>query len=124
MAAWLIVALLLALIMGLPYSLYLDSLKLEQPVVTFTARIWREATTLVPLLVFPGMLLGPAGVIVTRPAISLLAGLSAFALTFVSLGLGFVFLRLQLTYWRHDRFATPTVYPRSSGPTTRIRTYW
>jgi hypothetical protein len=112
MAVWLMVAVLLALIMGLPYSLYLDSQKLEQPVVVFTARIWREATMLVPLLVFLGIVLGLAGVIVTRPAISLLAGLSAFALTFVSLGLSFIFLRLQLTYWRHDRYARLTVYPQ------------
>lgn len=112
MAVWLIVAVLLALIMGLPYSLYLDSQKLEQPVVVFTARMWREATMLVPLLVFLGMLLGLAGVIVTRPTISLLAGLSAFALTFISLGLSFVFLRLHLTYWRHDRYARLTIYPQ------------
>ncbi|TDN40055.1 hypothetical protein E4631_20610 [Hymenobacter sp. UV11] len=96
--------------MGLPYALYRDSQQLGQLVVRFEARAWRTAPLLVPLLVFLGMLLVLAGVIVTRPAISLLAGLSAFALTLVSLGLCFVFLRLQLTYWRHDRHATLTVY--------------
>jgi len=98
------------LIMGLPYALYRDSEQLGQPVVRFVARPWRTMPLLVPLLVFLGGMLGLAGVIVTRPASSLLAGLSACALTLISLGLSFVFLRLQSTYWRHDRHATLTIY--------------
>ena len=112
------VALLLALLfcslsLGLPYALYRDSQQLNQPVVRFEARAWRTLPVLVPLLVFLGGILVLAGVIVTRPAISLLAGLSALALTLISLGLSFVFLRLQLTYWRHDRHATLTIYTQA-----------
>jgi len=112
------VALLLALLfcslsLGLPYALYRDSQQLNQPVVRFEARAWRTLSMLVPLLVFLGGMLVLAGVIVTRPTISLVAGLSAGALTLVSLGLGFVFLRLQLTYWRHDRHATLTIYTQA-----------
>lgn len=110
MAVWLIFAALLALIMGLPYALYRDSQKLGQPVVVFEARAWRTMPTLVPLLGFLGMLLVLAGVLVTRPTIGLLAGLSAFGLTVIGLGLGFGFLRQYSTYWRHDRHATLTVY--------------
>lgn len=110
------VALLLALLfcslsLGVPYALYRDSQQLDQPVVRFEARAWRTLPVLVPLLVFLGGLLVLAAVIITRPAISFLAGLSAGALTLVSLGLSFVFLRLQLTYWRHDRHAVLTIYP-------------
>jgi len=111
MAVPLLLALVICLlIMGLPYALYRDSQQLGQPVVQFAARAWRTLPVLVPLLVFLGGILVLAAVIVTRPAISWLAGLSAFALTLISLGLGFVFLRLQLTYWRHDRHAVLTVY--------------
>lgn len=107
----LLLALVLCLlIIGLPYALYRDSQKLDKPVVVFKANFWREAPYLISILVFLGGLLVLVGVIVTRPTISLLAGLSAFALTFISLGLGFVFLRLQLTYWRHDQHATLTIY--------------
>lgn len=98
------------LIMGMPYGLYRDSQKLAQPVVVFEARAWRTLPLLVPLLAFLGMMLVLAGVIVTRPTISWLAGLSALALTLISLGLGFGFLRQYSTYWRHDRHATLTVY--------------
>jgi hypothetical protein len=112
------VALLLALLfcslsLGLPYALYRDSQQLGQPVVRFEARAWRTLPMLVPLLVFLGMMLALAGVIVTRPTISLLAGLSAGGLTLISLGLSFGFLRQYSTYWRHDRHATLTVYPQA-----------
>ena len=109
----LLLALVLCLlIMGLPYALYRDSQKLDKPLVVFTANFCREAPYLIGILVFLGGLLVLVGVIVTRPTISLLSGLSAFALTLVSLGLGFVFIRLQLTYWRHDQHATLTIYTR------------
>jgi hypothetical protein len=111
MAMALLLALVICLlIMGLPYALYRDSQQLAQPVVRFAARAWRTLPLLVPLLVFLGGMLVLAGVIVTRPAISLLAGLSAGALTLISLGLSYVFIRLQLTYWRHDQHATLTIY--------------
>jgi hypothetical protein len=110
MAALLLALPCCLLIMGLPYALYRDSQQLGQPVVRFTARAWRTMPLLVPLLVFLGMILVLAGVIVTRPTISLLAGLMAGALTLISLGLGFVMLRLYSSYWRHDRHATLTVY--------------
>ncbi|RZK44418.1 MAG: hypothetical protein EOO61_03825 [Hymenobacter sp.] len=108
--ALLLTLVLCLLIMGLPYALYRDSQKLGQPVVRFEARPWRTMPMLVPLLIFMGGLLVLVGVIVTRPTISLLAGLSALALTLISLGLSFGFLRLQFTYWRHDRHATLTIY--------------
>ena len=109
----LLLALVLCLlIMGLPYALYRDSQKLDKPVVVFKANFWREAPYLISILAFLGGILVLVGVIVTRPTISLLAGLSAFALTLVSLGLGFVFLRLQLTYWRHDQHAMLTIYTK------------
>lgn len=114
MALPLLVALVVCLlIMGLPYVLYRDSQQLDQPVVVFAARAWRTAPQLLPVLIFLAMTLGLAGVIVTRPTISLLAGLSAGALTLISLGLGFVMLRLYSTYWRHDRHATLTVYTQA-----------
>jgi len=94
----------------MPYALYRDSQQLGQPVVRFEARAWRTLPMLVPLLVFLGGMLVLAGVIVTRPTISLLAGLSAGGLTLISLGLSFGFLRQYSTYWRHDRHATLTVY--------------
>ncbi len=107
----LLLALVLCLlIMGLPYALYRDSQKLDKPVVVFTVHFWKEAPFLLGIFAFLGGLLVLAGVIVTRQTISLLAGLSAFALTLVGLGLGFVFLRLQLTYWRHDQHAMLTIY--------------
>ena len=102
-----------SLSLGLPYALYRDSQQLGQPVVRFEARAWRTLPLLVPLLVFLGGTLVLAGVIITRPTISLLAGLSAGGLTLISLGLGFVFLRLYSSYWRHDRHATLTVYTQA-----------
>lgn len=98
------------LIMGLPYALYRDSQQLGQPVVQFAARAWRTAPLLVPLLTFLSTLLVLAGVLAIRSAGNWLAWLSAFALVLISLGLSFMLLRLQLTYWRHDRHATLTVY--------------
>jgi hypothetical protein len=106
----LLVVLFCLLSLGVPYALYRDSQQLGQPVVRFEARAWRTLPLLVPLLVFMGGLLVLAGVIVTRPTISLLAGLSAFALTLISLGLSFLLLRQYRTYWRHDRHATLTIY--------------
>lgn len=110
MAVLALVLLFCLFILGLPYALYRASQQLDKPVVVFTANFWREAPFLLGIFAFLGGVLVLAGVIVTRPTISLLAGLSAFALTLVSLGLGFVFLRLQLTYWRHDQHATLTIY--------------
>lgn len=110
MGIWLIVAVLLALIMGLPYLLYLDGQKMEQPVVQFEARAWRTVPFLIPLLGFLGLLLMLAGVWATRPASGPAAWLGAFALALVSLSLSFVFLRLYSTYWRHDQYATLTIY--------------
>ena len=110
MAVLAFVLLFCLFILGLPYALYRDSQQLDKPVVVFTAHFWREAPFLLGIFAFLGGVLVLAGVIVTRPTISLLAGLSAFALTLVSLGLGFVFLRLQRTYWRHDQHATLTIY--------------
>lgn len=101
---------MLGLITGLPYALYRDSQQLAQPVVRFEARAWRTMPMLAPVLVFMGMLLGLVGVIITRPVISSLAGLSASALTVISLGLSFLLLRQYSTYWHHDRHATLTVY--------------
>ncbi|RZK88749.1 MAG: hypothetical protein EOO62_37195, partial [Hymenobacter sp.] len=104
MAVTLLFVLLFCLfILGVPYALYRDSQQLDKPVVVFKAHFWRETPFLLGIFAFLGGMLVLAGVIVTRPTISLLAGLSAFALTLISLGLGFVFLRLQLTYWRHDQ---------------------
>jgi hypothetical protein len=96
--------------MGVPYALYRDSQQLGQPVVVFAARAWRTLPTLMPLLAFLGTMLVLAGVIVTRPTISWLAGLSAVALTLISLSLSVGFLRQYSTYWRHDRHAMLTVY--------------
>jgi len=110
MGVWLIVAVLLALIMGFPYLLYLDGQKLEQPVVQFEARAWRTVPFLISLLGFMGLLLVLAGVWATRPASGPLAWLGAFALTLISLSLSFVMLRLYSTYWRHDRHATLIIY--------------
>jgi hypothetical protein len=96
--------------MGLPYALYRDSQQIGQPVVQFEARAWRTASLLGPLLVFLVMILVLAGVLVASSTSGLLAWLSACALTLISLGLGFVMLRLHSTYWRHDRQASLTVY--------------
>ena len=108
--ALLLTLVLCLLIMGLPYALYRDSQQLAQPVVQFDARAWRTAPLLVPLLIFLGGLLVLAGVLIVRSTNTLLTWLCAFALTFISLGLSFVLLRLQITYWHHDRHATLTVY--------------
>jgi hypothetical protein len=111
MAIALLLALVICLlIMGLPYALYRDSQQLAQPMVRFEARAWRTLPLLVPLFVFLCMLLVLAGLLVTHLAGSWLTWLSAFALTLVSLGLGFVMIRLQISYWQHDRHATLTVY--------------
>jgi hypothetical protein len=124
MAALLLALPCCLLIMGLPYALYRDSQQLGQPVVRFEARAWRTAPLLVPLLVFLGMLLVLAGVLVTSPASGLLARLSACALTLISLGLGFVMLRLHSTYWQHDRHATLTVYTQEQRAEYRNDGVW
>lgn len=110
MAVWLIIAVLVALIMGLPYSLYLDSQQLEQPVVVFRARIWRVLPFVLPALVFNGLVLALGGLLMARPAYSPAALPSGLALALVSLGLFYVAIRLHSSYWRHDRHATLTIY--------------
>ena len=99
-----------SLILGWPYALYYDSQKLEQPVVVFEAHIWREASSVIPLLVFNGMMLVLAGVMVTRPTSGLAAWLGALALAFISLGLSYGMLRQHISYWQHDRYTTLTIY--------------
>lgn len=106
----LLVVLCCLLALGVPYALYRDSQQLGQPVVRFEVRAWRTLPLLVPVLIFLGGMLVLGGVVVTRPIISLLAGLSAFALALISLGLSLLLLRQYRTYWRHDRHATLTVY--------------
>jgi hypothetical protein len=108
--ALLLALVLCLLIMGLPYALYRDSQQLAQLVVRFEARAWRTAPLLVPVLIFLGMLLMLAGVLVVWSTSSLAAWLCAFALTVISLSLGFVMLRLHSSYWQHDRHATLTIY--------------
>ena len=111
MAVLLALVLLFCLfIWGVPYTLYHDSQQLEQPVVVFKAHIWRETPFIIPLLVFNGMLLVLAGVLVTYSTSGLVAWLSALALAFVGLGLSFVLLRRHISYWQHDRHATLTIY--------------
>jgi uncharacterized protein with PQ loop repeat len=83
-------------ILGMSYALYYDSHQQEQPVVVFKAHIWREAYSLIPLLVFNGMMLVLAGVLVIY-AIS-------------SIGLSFMMLRQHISYWQHDRYTTLTIY--------------
>ena len=106
----LVAIVLCLLIMGLPYSLYLDSQQLAQPVVLFQARIWQVLPLLLPILVFNGMVLVLACLLVARPAYSPAALPSGIALALVSLSLSYIFLRLHGSYWRHDRHATLTIY--------------
>ena len=97
-------------ILGMPYALYYDSQQLEQPVVVFKAHIWREASSVIPLLVFDGMMLVLAGVLATHPTSVRAAWLLALALAFISLWLSFFMLRQHISYWQHDRYTTLTVY--------------
>lgn len=106
----LVAVVLCLLIMGLPYSLYLDSQQLAQPVVVFRARIWRVLPSVLPVLVFNGMILVLACLLVARPAYSPAALPGGLALALVSLGLFYVALRLHISYWLHDRHAMLAIY--------------
>jgi hypothetical protein len=97
-------------ILGMPYALYYDSQQLEQPVVVFKAHIWREASSLIPLLIFNGMLLVLAGVLAIYTISSIGTWLVGLTLTFISLGLSFMMLRQHISYWQHDRYTTLTIY--------------
>ena len=99
-------------LLAAPYAFYFDSQQLDKPVVVFTARIWRNAIWALPLLIFLGLALGLAGLLVIWPTSGFVALGSAVALALVSLGLGlcFIILRLHVSYWRHDRDATLTVH--------------
>lgn len=107
--ALLLVLVFSSFILGVPYALYRDSQKLEQLVVVFEASIWRETPFIIPLLIFNGMLLVLAGVLVTYSTSSLVAWLSALGLAVVGLGLSFIMLRRHISYWQHDRHATLTI---------------
>ena len=51
-----------------------------------------------------------AGLLATRPSSGLAALMGALVLALPGLGLGFVVLRLHLSYWQHDQHATLTIY--------------
>jgi hypothetical protein len=110
MAVLAFVLLFCLFILGVPYALYSDSQKLEQPVVVFKAPIWREAPAVLSLLVFLGAVLVLACVLATLPTGGWVARLGALTLALVGLGLGFVLIWRHISYWQHDRHATLTVY--------------
>lgn len=97
-------------ILGYPYALHLDSQKLDEPVVVFTARSWRAGPWSLLMLGFAGFLLATAGWLATATATATGGGagtaLGALPLALLGLALGFIIFRLHFSYWRHDRYAT------------------
>ncbi|MDB5233329.1 MAG: hypothetical protein JWR44_322 [Hymenobacter sp.] len=96
----------IVLVLGFPYRLHLESLRLEKPVVVFSARIWRA----LPLtLLFSGLALLLIGVALSISFRNHTNSLDPLILlvptTLVCWGV-VISIRLHHSYWKHDREAT------------------
>ena len=97
-------------ILGYPYKLHVESLKLEKPVVAFACSFWRATPWSFLFLGLASLLLVLAFYLVQQPTAGSDTLLGALIVALPGLALGFILLRLHLSYWQHDRFASLTVY--------------
>lgn len=106
----LLVVLPFIFVLGYPYKLHTESLNLEKSVVTFKGSFWRAIPQSVLPLGIAGLLPALASRLVQQPAASWGTLLAALIVGLPGLALGFILLRLHLSYWQHDRHATLTIH--------------
>lgn len=93
------------LALAIPYILHFDGKKVESPIVRFTFRFWRIGWLMLIVNGLAIMALYLAVDTAVRPESG--SGLTLFTLLMALpiLGVSFVFTRLHLSYWRHERQA-------------------
>jgi hypothetical protein len=108
---WILLAVLpFIFILGYPYKLHAESLKLAEPVVIFTGNFWRATPWSLLFLGLAGLLLVLAFYLIQQPNAGWDTLLGALVVALPGLALGFILLRLHLSYWQHDRYASLTIY--------------
>ena len=98
----------LLLILGYPFKLHFESLALDEPVVIFTSNPWRATLWTASSLGLAGLILAVAFRLAQQPDVGY-ALLGALVVALPGLALGFILLRLHLSYSEHDQYASLTV---------------